>query len=69
MGSFTYMTWKVLTDTPLKDEPSLSARTSAMVPKNRLFIVLGENEEWLTTAYGYIQKRDCAFAFSYEEEI
>ena len=69
METFTYLTYKVLTETPLKEQPSLNSRTFAMIPKNRLFFVLKEDGDWLTTAYGYVQSKDCEFAFSYEEEL
>lgn len=69
MDKFTYMMWKVLTETPLKEQPNLNSKTYAMLPRNRLFICLKEDDQWLTTAYGYIQKSDCAFAFSYEEDL
>lgn len=69
MDKITYLTYKTLTDTPLKEEPCFESKTLAMVPKNRLFFSLGEENGWHVTGFGYISMAECIFAFSYEEEL
>ena len=68
MEQTSYVIYKILTETPLKKAPSFSAETLDMLSRNRLVRCFDDSGEWLVTAYGYIQKADCVFAFIYDDE-
>ena len=69
MDTFTYVVYKTLRETPLKEEPKDDSKTLTTLRANRLLIILSTKDGWSATAYGYIKADDLEYSFTFDESL